>query len=437
MKRLLKGGRVVDPVHGIDGVQDVLIDGDRIARVGRDIPVDDASVFEVPVDFVICPGFIDMHVHLREPGQEHKETIATGTASAVAGGFTAVACMPNTDPVNDDANVTSYILAKAAEANLARVYPIGAVSRGSKGERLAEIGELKQAGCVAITDDGRPVATAILLRRAMEYAGMFGMPVIEHCEDPTLKGDGVAHDGYHASVLGLRGIPGAAEALGAERGILLSELTGCAFHVAHMSARQSLRAVRKAKEAGIRVTCEVAPHHFTLTDESLGSPVAYDTNVKMNPPLREVADRDAMLSGIADGSVDVIATDHAPHHYDEKKVEFDRAPFGIVGLETAVPLALDRLLHAGVIRLPRLVELLSVNPARILGVPGGSLSEGAYADITILAPDLKGRIEASKLRSRSKNTPFDGWELRGSVAATIVGGRTLFVNTEARGAAGL
>jgi dihydroorotase len=437
MKRLLKGGRVVDPVHGIDGVQDVLIDGDRIARVGRDIPVDDASVFEVPVDFVICPGFIDMHVHLREPGQEHKETIATGTASAVAGGFTAVACMPNTDPVNDDANVTSYILAKAAEANLARVYPIGAVSRGSKGERLAEIGELKQAGCVAITDDGRPVATAILLRRAMEYAGMFGMPVIEHCEDPTLKGDGVAHDGYHASVLGLRGIPGAAEALGAERGILLSELTGCAFHVAHMSARQSLRAVRKAKEAGIRVTCEVAPHHFTLTDESLGSPVAYDTNVKMNPPLREVADRDAMLSGIADGSVDVIATDHAPHHYDEKKVEFDRAPFGIVGLETAVPLALDRLLHAGVIRLPRLVELLSVNPARILSVPGGSLSEGAYADITILAPDLKGRIEASKLRSRSKNTPFDGWELRGSVAATIVGGRTLFVNTEARGAAGL
>jgi dihydroorotase len=437
MKRLLKGGRVVDPVNGIDGVQDVLIDGDRIARVGRDIPVDDASVFEVPVDFVICPGFIDMHVHLREPGQEHKETIATGTASAVAGGFTAVACMPNTDPVNDDANVTSYILAKAAEANLARVYPIGAVSRGSKGERLAEIGELKQAGCVAITDDGRPVATAILLRRAMEYAGMFGMPVIEHCEDPTLKGDGVAHDGYHASVLGLRGIPGAAEALGAERGILLSELTGCAFHVAHMSARQSLRAVRKAKEAGIRVTCEVAPHHFTLTDESLGSPVAYDTNVKMNPPLREVADRDAMLSGIADGSVDVIATDHAPHHYDEKKVEFDRAPFGIVGLETAVPLALDRLLHAGVIRLPRLVELLSVNPARILGVPGGSLSEGAYADITILAPDLKGRIEASKLRSRSKNTPFDGWELRGSVVATIVGGRTLFVNTEARGAAGL
>jgi dihydroorotase len=433
MKRLLKGGRVVDPVNGIDGVHDVLIDGDRIARVGRDLPIDGASVIEIPADFIVCPGFIDMHVHLREPGQEHKETVATGTASAVAGGFTAVACMPNTEPVNDDANVTSYILAKAAEAKLARVYPIGAVSRGSKGERLAEIAELKQAGCVAITDDGHPVATALLLRRAMEYAGMFGMPVIEHCEDPTLKGDGVAHEGYHAATLGLRGIPGVAEALGAERGILLSELTGCAFHVAHMSARASLRAVRKGKEAGVRVTCEVTPHHFTLTDEALGSPVAYDTNVKMNPPLREAADRDAMVAGIADGSVDVIATDHAPHHYDEKKVEFDRAPFGIVGLETAVPLALDRLVHAGVIRLPRLVELLSLNPARILGVAGGTLSAGAPADITIVAPDVRVRVEASRLRSRSKNTPFDGWELRGAVAATIVGGRTVFVNADARG----
>jgi dihydroorotase len=437
MKRLLKGGRVVDPANGIDGVQDVLIDGDRVARVGRDLPAEGASVVEIPDGFIVCPGFIDMHVHLREPGQEHKETIATGTAAAVAGGFTAVACMPNTDPVNDDANVTSYILAKASEANLARVYPIGAVSRGSKGERLAEIAELKQAGCVAITDDGRPVATALLLRRAMEYAGMFGMPVIEHCEDTSLKADGVAHEGYHASTLGLRGIPAAAEALGAERGILLSELTGCAFHVAHMSARASLRAVRKGKEAGVRVTCEVAPHHFTLTDEALGSPVAYDTNVKMNPPLREAADRDAMVNGIGDGSVDVIATDHAPHHYDEKRVEFDRAPFGIVGLETAVPLALDRLVHAGVIRLPRLVELLSVNPARILGVSGGSLSAGATADVTILAPDLRTKIEASKLRSRSKNTPFDGWDLRGGVAATIVGGRTLFVNPEARGVTGL
>jgi dihydroorotase len=431
MKRLLKGGRVIDPVNGIDGVHDVLIDGDRIAAVGRDLPANGASVVEIPQGLVVCPGFIDMHVHLREPGQEHKETVASGTAAAVAGGFTAVACMPNTTPVNDDANVTAYILSKAAEAALARVYPIGAVSRGSQGELLADIAELKQAGCVAITDDGHPVKTAMLMRRAMEYAGMFGMPLIEHCEDPSLKGDGVAHEGYIAATLGLRGMPGACEALGVERGVLLSELTGSAFHVAHMSARASLRAVRKGKEAGVRVTCEVAPHHFTLTDEALGSPIPYDTNTKMNPPLREAADRDAMLSGIADGSVDAIATDHAPHHYDEKKVEFDRAPFGIVGLETAVSLSLDRLVHAGLIRLPRLVELLSVNPARILGVAGGSLSAGALADITVIAPDLRVRIEATRLRSRSKNTPFDGWELRGGVAATFVGGRPLFVNSEA------
>jgi len=431
MKKLLKGGRVIDPANGIDGVHDVLIDGDRIARVGRDLPVNGATVVEISAGLVVCPGFIDMHVHLREPGQEHKETVATGTASAVAGGFTAVACMPNTSPVNDNANVTSLILAKAAEAGQARVYPIGAVSKGSKGELLADIAELKEAGCVAITDDGHPVATALLLRRALEYAGMFGIPVIEHCEDQSLKGDGVAHEGFHASSLGLRGIPGAAEALGAERGILLSELTGSAFHVAHMSARASLRAVRKGKENGVRVTCEVAPHHFTLTDEALATPIPYDTNTKMNPPLREVADRDAMLAGIADGTVDVIATDHAPHHYDEKNVEFDRAPFGIVGLETAISLSLDRLVHAGVIRLPRLVELMSTNPARILRVPGGSLTEGAPADITIIAPDLRVRVKAADLRSRSKNTPFDGWELRGGVAATIVGGRTLFVNPQA------
>jgi dihydroorotase len=390
--------------------------------------VDGAAVIEIPSGLVVCPGFIDMHVHLREPGQEHKETVATGTASAVAGGFTAVACMPNTSPVNDNANVTAYILGKAAEAGLARVYPIGAVSRGSQGELLADIADLRQAGCVAITDDGHPVATALLMRRALEYAGMFDMPVIEHCEDPTLKGDGVAHEGFHASALGLRGIPAAAEALGAERGILLAELTGSAFHVAHMSARASLRAVRRGKEAGIRVTCEVTPHHFTLTDEALATPIPYDTNTKMNPPLRDVADRDAMVQGIVDGSVDVIATDHAPHHYDEKKVEFDRAPFGIVGLETAVPLVFDRLVNPGLIRLPRMIELMSVNPARILRVTGGTLSEGAPADVTILDPDLKVRIEASQLRSRSKNTPFDGWQLRGGVAATFVGGRPVFVN---------
>jgi dihydroorotase len=275
------------------------------------------------------------------------------------------------------------------------------------------------------------------MRRALEYAGMFDIPLIEHCEDPTLKGDGVAHEGFHASSLGLRGIPGAAEALGVERGVLLAELTGSRLHIAHMSARASIRAVRKGKEAGVRVTCEVAPHHFTLTDEALAAPVAYDTNTKMNPPLRETADRDAMIAGIVDGTVDAIATDHAPHHYDEKNVEFDRAPFGIVGLETAVPLTFDQLVHAGHIALRRMIELLSVNPARVLNLPGGTLSEGAAADITVLAPDLQVRVEATKLRSRSKNTPFDGWNLRGGVAATIVGGRVVFQNDEIFVAAGL
>jgi dihydroorotase len=284
---------------------------------------------------------------------------------------------------------------------------------------------------VAITDDGHPTATALLLRRALEYAQMFGMPVIEHCEDQSLKGDGVAHEGFHAATLGLRGIPGACEALGVERGVLLAELTGSHFHVAHMSARASLRAVRKAKEAGVRVTCEVTPHHFTLTDEALGAPIPYDTNTKMNPPLREAADRDAMLEGIADGSIDVIATDHAPHHYDEKQVEFDRAPFGIVGLETAVPLAFDRLVHSGRIGVIRMIEMMSVNPARILNIPGGSLAAGAAADITVLAPDLETIVEARTLRSRSKNTPFDGWQVRGGVAATFVGGRLVYANQAA------
>jgi dihydroorotase len=433
MQRLLRGGRVVDPANGRDGVFDVLIDGDRIVRVGRDLAMDaDTSVLDIPSGFIVCPGLIDMHVHLREPGQEQKETIATGTAAAVAGGFTAVACMPNTNPVNDNAGVTEYILKKAADANLARVYPIGAVSRGQEGGQLADIAELRQAGCVALTDDGRPVATALLMRRALEYAGMFKMPVIEHCEDPSLKADGVAHEGYHASRLGLRGIPGEAESIMALRDISLAELTGGRVHIAHMSARQTLDAVRYGKSRGAHVTCEVTPHHFVLTDEMLASPIPYDTNVKMNPPLREAADRDAMLAGLADGSVDVIATDHAPHHYDDKHVEFDRAPFGITGLETAVSLCLDRLVHGGVITLARLVELMSMNPAKILGVAGGSLASGAPADITILAPELAVTVSVARMRSKARNTPFDGWQLRGGVAATIVGGRIVYQNDDVK-----
>jgi dihydroorotase len=305
---------------------------------------------------------------------------------------------------------------------------------GSKGEHLAELGDLRAAGCVAVSDDGRPVATAILMRRALEYAGMFGMPVIDHCEDPTLKGEGVAHEGATAARLGLRGIPGIAEELMVERDITIAGFTGGAVHIAHMSTQGSLRAVRDGKSRGVPVTCEVAPHHFTLTDAALEG---YESNVKMNPPLRDAADRDALLDGIADGSVDVIATDHAPHHYDEKRVEFDRAPFGIVGLETAVSLVFDRLVHPGRISVNRMVELLSANPARILRVPGGALHEGSMADLTVLAPDLEVVVDPAKFRSKSRNTPFGGWTLRGGVAATIVGGHVLYANPAVPAAAAL
>ena len=428
MKLLFKGGRVIDPANGRDGDFDLLIDNGVVSRIGKDLPVDGASVFQVKRGWIVAPGLIDIHVHLREPGQEHKETIATGTASAVVGGFTAVACMPNTEPVNDHAGITEFILKKANEAGRARVYPIGAVSIGSKGEQLAELGEQQHAGCVAFTDDGRPVATALLMRRALEYAEMLGVPIVNHCEDPSLKGDGVAHEGFVAARLGLRGIPGQADSIMVERDISLAELAGAHVHVAHMSAHQSLRAVRAGKDRGVKVTCEVAPHHFTLTDDALDGPVKYDTNCKMNPPLRATADRDAMLEGLADGSVDVIATDHAPHHIDEKMVEFDRAPFGIVGLETAVPIVFDRLVHPGRISMKRMIELLSVNPARVLHLPGGRLDEGSAADITVLAPDLPTTIDAAKLVSKSKNTPFDRWQLVGGVIATIVGGKVVYRN---------
>ena len=427
---LLKGGRVVDPKASRDGHFDIRIEHGCVAAIGKDLPIDGARVVDVPSGFVITPGLIDMHVHLREPGQEHKETIATGTWSAVVGGFTGVACMPNTDPVNDSASVTQFILKRAGEAGFARVYPIGAVSVGSRGEQMTEMGDLCRAGCVAFTDDGKPVATALLMRRALEYAGMFDVPVIEHCEDPSLKGDGVAHEGAAAAMLGLRGIPGVAESIMADRDVSLAELTGGRVHIAHMSARQTLRVVRDGKSRGVRVTCEVAPHHFTLTDDALTEGAGYNTNLKMNPPLREEADRLAMIEGLRDGSVDVLATDHAPHHADEKALEFDRAPFGIVGLETCVPLCLDRLVHSGVISLPRMVELLSASPAALLRIPGGTITVGAPADLTVLAPDASVTIRTASMVSKSKNSPFDGWTLRGATAGTIVGGKLLYQNSE-------
>ena len=427
---LLKGGRVVDPSRGIDGRSDVLIDGGIVAAVGANLPAEGATVVKVPAGLVVCPGFIDMHVHLREPGQTHKETVATGAAAAVAGGFTAVACMPNTDPVNDHAGITEEIIRKAAEANLARVYPIGAVSLGSAGERMTEVGALRDAGCVGISDDGHPVASALLMRRALEYAAMVGLPVINHCEDPTLAAGCSVHEGFRAAELGLRGQPAETEAIMVARDVSLSGLTGGPYHVAHMSAASSLRAVRDGKDRDIPVTCEVTPHHFILTDEDL----RYDTNYKMNPPLRAAADRDAMLAGLADGTIDAIATDHAPHHADEKAREFEKAPFGIIGLETAVSLSIDRLVHAGVVPLARMVELYTVNPAGILGIPGGTLAPDSVADITILAPDTTIEVAADRFRSLARNTPFDGWRLRGAVAATVVGGRVVYRNAAVPGA---
>jgi dihydroorotase len=372
-----------------------------------------------------------MHVHLREPGDEHKETVATGVAAAVAGGFTAVACMPNTTPVNDHAGVTRLIQEKAAEAGLARVYPVGAATKGRDGAQLAEIGELHAAGCVAISDDGRPIANALLMRRALEYASMFDMPVIDHCEDRSLAGEGVAHEGYHAATLGLRGLPAAAEEIIVERDVALSGLTGSPVHLAHLSSRGAIRAVRDGKARGVRVSCEVTPHHLTLTDDRLAG---YDTNYKMNPPLREAADLDTLLDGVRDGTIDCIATDHAPHHYDEKHAEFDRAPFGVIGLETAVSVCLDRLVHPGHVTLVRLVELMSTNPASILSVPGGTLGVGVPADITVLAPELAVTVDSSAFKSLARNTPFDGWGFRGGVTATIVGGRVVYTNAAAEGA---
>ncbi len=429
---ILKGGRVVDPVAGRDGVADVMIRDGRVARVGPDLEVEPgAAVIDVPRGCVVCPGFVDMHVHLREPGAEHRETVATGVAAAVAGGFTAVACMPDTEPANDEAAVTGFILARAAQAGLARVYPVGAVTKERAGRQLAGIGELRDAGCVAVSDAGRPVADAILMRRALEYAAMCGMPVIDHCEDAALTADGVAHEGRAAALLGLRGMPAAAEEINAGRDVVLSGLTGAPVHLAHLSTRGALRAVRSGKARGVPVTCEVTPHHLTLTDERLAE---YDTNCKVNPPLRGAADREALLAGLADGTIDCVATDHAPHHFDEKLAEFDRAPFGVVGLETAVSVCLDRLVHAGRVSLSRLVGLLSANPARILGVEGGALTEGVPADITVLAPDLPITVDARAFRSLAANTPFDGWSLRGGVAATLVGGRTVYVNDAVAGA---
>ncbi len=419
MKLLLQNARVVDPLAGIDGAFDVLIENGRVGRVEERLAPAGATILDL-AGLCVCPGFIDMHVHLREPGEEWKETIATGTRAAARGGFTGVACMPNTRPPIDSRSVVEFVLAQAREHGAVPVYPIGCVSKGQDGLELAEMGDMAVAGARGFSDDGRPVASAGLMRRALEYARIFDLPVIDHCEEPTLVAGGVAHEGEVATRLGLPGWPGVAEDVMVQRDILLSEYTGGAVHIAHMSTGRSMDLVRCAKAAKIRVTCEVTPHHIALTDEAIGS---YDTHAKMNPPLRPESDRQALLQAIADGTVDAIASDHAPHNADEKCVEFSRAPFGIVGLETAVSICLDRLVHGGLIGLPRLVDLLAVGPARILRLKKGSLRPGDDADITVLDLDREVHVAPGSFASKSANTPFAGWTLRGGPVMTIAGGR--------------
>jgi dihydroorotase len=417
----IEGGRVIDPASGTDGARTVVVRDGKIAEVAERVERPrDARVIDARGRWV-TPGFIDLHVHLREPGQEYKETVATGTRAAVAGGFTAVCAMPNTNPVNDGTAVTELVLARAAAAGLARVYPVGAISKGSKGEELAEYGELKAAGCVALSDDGKPVMSSSLMRRALEYAKAFGLPLTVHEEDLHLVGKGVMHEGAAATRLGLKGIPSAAEEVMIVRDLALLELTGGRLHVAHLSTAGGVRAIREAKRRGLRVTAEVTPHHLALTDEDVGAS-EYSTDFKMNPPLRSAEDVRAVREALADGTIDAIATDHAPHSPVEKDLEFDAAANGIVGLETAFPVCLA-LTREGALSERRLVEALTVGPARAFGLPGGALARGEAADIAVLDPATEWVLDPARLHTKGRNTPWKGRRLAGRCSMTIVGGR--------------
>jgi dihydroorotase len=425
---LIKHARVVDPSQRLDAGLDILIADGKIARLAERITERDVEVLDA-TGLVAAPGFIDIHAHLREPGFEYKETIASGAAAAVAGGFTAVCCMPNTKPVNDNAAVTEFIRARAAEAGLARVYPIGAVSKGLEGTELAEIGEMVRAGAVAFSDDGMPVHNAYLMRRVLEYARLFKVPVVDHCEDRDLVAGGVMHEGAVATRLGLRGIPAAAEEVAVARDCVLAELAGGRLHVAHLSTSGALERVRAAKSRGAEVTCEATPHHLALTDQAVADS-EYDTDTKMNPPLRSADHVEALVGGVLDGGVDCLATDHAPHHADEKTLEFDRAPFGIVGLETAVPVTYDLLVRRRKLPIGRFVALWSSNPARVFGLPGGTLKVGSTADITLLDLEARLTVNPDRFRSAARNTPFAGQRLKGWPAATLVGGNVVWRRDE-------
>ena len=422
MNLLIRNGRVVDPANGVDGAADVLLLEGLVSRVGPKLQAPAGTPELDAAGRVVAPGFIDIHVHLREPGYEYKETVATGTRAAAAGGFTAVACMANTKPVNDTRAVTDYIRAQARAGGVVRVYPIGAVTRGLEGRELAELGELAEAGCVAYSDDGRPVMNSALLRRALEYAQAFGKPIVSHAEDAQLAEGGVMHEGFVSTDLGLRGIPAAAEEIMVAREIALSELTGHRVHIAHVSTAAAVRLIREAKARGVPVTGEVTPHHLLLTDEAMRS---YDPNAKMAPPLRGKRDVEACREALADGTLDAIATDHAPHALADKEVELDHAANGIVGLETAVPLCLTHLVRERVLDLPTLVARLTIGPARVLDLPGGSLTPGAPGDVTVLDLEREQTIEPARFLSKARNTPFGGWRCVGAPWMTIVGGRVV------------
>lgn len=425
MKLLIANGHLIDPSAPENTGMSVLIEDGRVTGwlKQNETPPEGCEIFDAS-GLLVAPGFIDMHVHLREPGQEHKETIASGCAAAVAGGWASVCPMPNTNPVNDNAAITRYMIEQAAKAGLANVFPIGAITKSSDGSELAEMGEMKAAGAIAVSDDGRPVPNAGIMRRAMQYARDFDLPVIDHCEDKSLSSGGVMHEGRISLLLGLKGMPALAEEIDAVRDILIARETGARIHIAHVSTKGAIEAVRRAKNEGINVTCEVTPHHFTFTDAAVEG---YDTNTKMAPPLRSEDHLEAVLEGLRDGTIDAIATDHAPHHSDEKALEYDRAPFGITGLETALGLAFTELVHKGVIDLVRLVELCSTNPAKIFGLAGrGSLTPGSIADVTILDPELQWTYSNAESRSKSKNNPFDGRQFHGAAVATIVAGKVVF-----------
>ena len=419
MKILIKNGRVIDPANGIDKITDIYVENGVISEVGADPDLEGVEMEVIDASgMCVAPGLVDMHVHLREPGQEYKEDIESGTLAAAFGGVTSVACMPNTDPVVDNEAIVSFIKTKAEEVGYVNVFPIGAVSKGLEGKYLAEIGEMVFAGAVAVSDDGMPVVNSGLMRRAIEYSEMFDIPVISHSEDPAL-GEGDMNEGAVATSMGLRGISRAAEEVMAARDILVAEAVGGRVHIAHISTRGTVDIIRKAKERGVRVTCETCPHYFSLTEEAC---LGFNTNAKMNPPLRTADDVEAIKEGLKDGTIDCIVTDHAPHHPDEKNCEFAAAKNGIVGLETSLGLGIKNLVKTGVLTMSELIEKMSVNPSQILGISKGSLGEGKCADIVIFDPDKEWTVDITKLHSKGKNSPYDGFELYGKPEYVIVGG---------------